>query len=144
MGEHNRPRRSRIDVAAFGSGVARGAVVGLVVGILFMAVGAVRAVMFLARGGKLSAISADDLRLGAYYVGGFGLAGAVVGGLLRRFPGSLGTYVIFALGGIVVMTAIMAGDKGGLAANDAFDWIVLLALGAGFGLAFGHGWNRRP
>jgi hypothetical protein len=82
------------------------------------------------------------MRLAAYYVGGFGLAGAVVGGLLPSLRGPVGTNALFACAGMIVMTAIMASD-GGLKAHDRVDWLSLLPLGAVFGLAFGYGWSKR-
>ena len=143
MGEHRHPKRSRFDVAGAGLDVARGAGIGLVIGLLFMGVGFLRAVLLLLTGGKLAALSLDDLRFAVFYLGGFGLAGAVVGGLLPRFRGAVATYVCFAFGGMVVMAAIMAGDKGDLASNDRSDWLALMTLGAVFGLAAGHGWRKR-
>jgi hypothetical protein len=43
---------------------------------------------------------------------------------------------------MIVMTAIMGSD-GGLKAHDRLDWLFLLPLSAGFGLAFGYGWSKR-
>ena len=143
MGEHRHPRRASNLRSIWGQ-VGRGAALGLLAGALMIGVGIARAAYFLLRGGHLSAISYDDLRLVIYYMGGFGVAGGLLGLLLPRYQGVVATRVLFAVAGMVVMTAIAASDAGGLRAHDRIDWLFLLPLGAIFGLAFGWTWGNRP
>jgi hypothetical protein len=145
MGEHKRPRRNCFEIAGLGTHMIRGASLGLLMGALCIGVGIVRWIVFLLSGEKLTAVSFGDLRVAAFYVGGFALAGAVVGGLLPRFRGSLATYVSFALGGMVVAATIVAGGGiDGLTSNGALDWIGPMAIGAVLGIAAVHGWLKRP
>jgi len=143
MGEHKHPAHSRFELTEVVGQVGRGAGFGLLIGIFCLAVGLVRAALFILGGGSLAAVSAEDMRSAGYYIGGFGLAGGVVGGTLPRLRGRLGTYGVFACAGMIVMLAIMASEKGGLATNGRVDWIALMSLGAFLGLAFAYGWNRR-
>lgn len=144
MGKHPHPTRNDSGLRAIGRQAIRGGGLGLLVGVLLIGVGVARAALLLLTGGQLSAISSDDLRLAVYYVGGFGIAGAVLGALLPRLRGNLATHALFAGAGMIVMVAIMASGTGGLRAHDRVDWWFLLPLGAAFGLAFGYGWNKRP
>lgn len=123
-------------------GALRGALFGGAIGVAFLGVGILRAALFLLSGHRLAPISADDLRLATFYVGGFALAGTLLGGFWQMFRSKATAYVGFAFAGMIIMTAIMAGEKGGLRGNDAVDWVVLLSLGAGFGCAFGRGFLK--
>ncbi len=116
---------------------------GLVVGLLLIGVGVLRAGLFLLTGGHLAALSADDVRLVVYYLGGFGLAGAVVGPLIPRMRTRVGTYVVFSFAGMIVMAAIMASDNGGLRRQALVDWLWMMPLGAAFGCAFAYGFSRK-
>jgi len=119
--------------------VIRGAMIGSGIGAAFLAVGVVRAVIFLLGGGSLRAVSADDLRFALFYVGGFGVAGAMFAAVRPYLRSKVGAYTAFAVAGMIVTTAIKASEKGGLGANDTIDWVVLLSLGALFGCAFARG-----
>ena len=144
MGEHHHPRRNAANLRSIWGQLGRGGGIGLIVGALLVSVGMARAAFFALRGGHLSDISSDDLRFVIYYVGGFGLAGAVLGVMLPRYPGAVATRVLFAVAGMIVTTAIAASDTGGLRAHDHIEWLFLLPLGAIFGLAFGWTWGTRP
>ena len=123
-------------------GALRGALFGGAIGVAFLGVGILRAALFLLSGHRLAPISADDLHLATFCVGGFALAGTLLGGFWQMFRSEATAYVGFAFAGMIIMTAIMAGEKGGLRGNDAVDWVVLLSLGAGFGCAFGRGFLK--
>jgi hypothetical protein len=124
------------------SGALRGALFGGAIGVAFLGIGLLRAALFLLSGRHLDPISSDDLRLATFYVSGFAVAGTLLGGFWQLFRSKAIAYVGFALAGMIVMTAIMASQKGGLRGNDAVDWVVLLSLGAGFGCAFGRGFLK--
>jgi peptidoglycan/LPS O-acetylase OafA/YrhL len=124
--------------------VVLGAALGITVGALFVGVGLVRAVMFLLGGGRLDALDGDDLRTIAYYVGGFGVGGALFGALKPVLRGKIGIYAGCMLVGVIVMLAIGLSDKGNLGAFDAFDWLALPGLGMLFGAAAAYGWTRSP
>lgn len=144
MGQHKVSNAHHsFDITTLGRQLVRGAGIGVVVGTLLIGVGVLRAAAFLLTGGHLSAPSSEDARLAAFYIGGFGLAGAVIGAVLPRLRSVVGLYVAFGAAGMIVMTAIMASEKGGLKAHDRIDWMLLMPLGAMFGCAFAYGWTRR-
>jgi hypothetical protein len=118
-----------------GRNAAFGAILGGLVGILLIGVGLLRAVVVLVGGGSLKPPSADDLRVLAFYAGGFAAAGGALGAakplLHTRFAIAVGCMVA----GVIVVLAIAAGEKGGLASLDRGDWVVLPLLGVVFGAA---------
>ena len=142
MGEPKTPRRSRTDWSLLSFHIASGTAIGALAGVFFIGIGVARAGLALLTGARMSPLTDEDLRLATYYVGGFALGGGLVGGVLPRARGVVGSYLAFAAAGMIVMTAIMASD-GGLRTHDTVDWTVLLAVGAVFGLAFGIGWKGR-
>jgi peptidoglycan/LPS O-acetylase OafA/YrhL len=83
----------------------------------------------------------QDSRPLAYYVVGFAIAGTLVGVLSPWLRRSAAVYAAMAAGGMVVMTLIVAADKGLRAAEPA-DWILVVVLGATFGGAAAWGWLR--
>ncbi|HEY9225638.1 MAG TPA: hypothetical protein VIP11_03255 [Gemmatimonadaceae bacterium] len=121
----------------------RGALIGVGVGSIFIVVGLLRAGLFLLTGGRLSALSANDARIAVFYLGGFGLAGALVGVLLPRARTAVRIYAAFALAGMVVVIAIMAAAKGGLTSHDRLDWFLFMSTGAVFGCAAAYGLSKR-
>ena len=143
MGQHGLLPHRTVDITELGRQLARGAAIGLAVGVLLIAIGVLRAAVFLLTGGHLPTLSWEDARLAAFYVGGFGLAGAVVGAVVPRLRTAVGLYVAFSVAGMIVVTAIMASEKGGLRARDRVDWILLMPIGAIFGCAFAYGWSKR-
>jgi len=121
----------------------RGLIAGAAVGALCLAVGAIRAVLYLISGGDLAGLSPDDVRLMAFYVGGFTLAGASIAAAWPLFRGPVGEYTGFAIGGVIVGIAIVFADPGVKAAHRS-DWIIGVVVGAGLGCAFAYGWRRGP
>src|SRR5580765_5675810 len=85
---------------------ARGSLAGAAIGVLFLAVGLLRAGFYLVSGGHVAGLAASDVREMAYYLGGFTVAGAVIGAAWPMFRGQTGTYLGFALGGAIVGAAI--------------------------------------
>ena len=83
----------------------------------------------------------QDIRPLAFYVLGFGLAGALVGLLKPWLRRAAAFYAAMAVGGIIVMAMIMASDKG-LAAADRPDWIFIVLTGCLFGGAAAWGVRR--
>ena len=125
-----------------GRRIARGATLGAAAGTLLVCVGLIRVVIALLAGGRIGAPGARDLRLLAFYVGGFAVGGAVFGALRPLLRGTAGVYDGCMLVGVIVMLAIALGDKGSLRALDTFDWVVLPALGVLFGGAAAWGYTR--
>ena len=124
--------------------VVVGAALGVAAGASFVAVGLVRVAVFLLGGGRLGALNADEWQGIAYYVGGFGVGGALFGALRPLLPGKRSVYAGCMLVGVIVMLAIALSDKGSLSALDRGDWVVLPALGMLFGAAGAYGWTRSP
>ena len=122
---------------------ARGAFFGALLGSAFIAIGAMRAAFFLLGGGRIEALTAADVRPFVFYLAGFAAAGTLVGATWPMIRSRIATYAVFGAGGALVMIAIMAGDAGGLAARDGFDWVVLPLVGVLFGCAFARGWLGR-
>ncbi len=125
--------------------VVRGAGYGAALALFFIGIGVLRAVVALISGAHMNPLTPEDARVLVFYVGGFTVAGALLGFLLRRLDAMLLKYLGFMAGGAVVMLAIATGDQGGLRALDRTDWIALPALGGALGLAVGYGFlrNRR-
>ena len=128
---------------------ARSAIEGALLGLGFAAVallvGVIRALVVILGGARVSGgLSSEDRRLLVFYVGGFTAAGFLIGAVWPLLPGKLGRYVAFAFGGIVMVFAIVAGDKGGLAALDRTEAVVKTSLGIIFGLAAAYGYLRQP
>lgn len=115
---------------------------GIALGVLLVVVGIVRAVVFLLTGGSLESLDGDELRGLAFYVGSFGVGGAIFGALRFHRWGKVGTYAGCMLVGTIVMFAIGAADEGGIGALDRLDWIALTTMGLFFGAAAAFGWNR--
>ena len=143
MGEHKVSQSQTLNVPRLAQSILRGMSLGLIVGILLIGVGIVRGAIFMLSGGHLAQVSAADLRAAIYYLAGFSLAGAIAGAVLPSVRTRMASYLTFATGGIVVMLAIAASDKGGLTGQRAIDWLFLIPLGALLGVAFGYGWSRR-
>ena len=128
--------------SSFPRRVALGAALGVAAGTLLVGVGLLRAALFLLGGGRIAAPEAAELRMLAFYVGGFGAGGALIGALRPLLRGTAGAYVGCMLAGVVVMLAIVLGDKGSLEAADPFELMLFSALGATFGAAAAHGFTR--
>jgi hypothetical protein len=126
--------------------VLRGAVEGAGIGFLSafacIGIGLVRAAFVLLSGRHLAPLTAQDARLFAFYVGGFVIAGVLIGAAGPFLPGRVGTYARFAFGGMVVTLAIVMGDQGSIAATDTADWIFVLFFGPLFGFAAAYGYLR--
>lgn len=124
------------------SRVIRGAAAGAAVGLCFIAVGLVRAAVFLLGGGHIPGFTGRDWRMLVFYVGGFTLGGAVLGVVRPLLRGNVGVYIGCMLVGVVVMFTIAISDKGSLWALDPPDWIAFAAMGILFGAAGAFGWTR--
>lgn len=94
-------------------------------------------------GASIEPMSGDDARMVFYYVGGFVLAGALVGVLRPALatPGAI--YVVLAMGGAIVMNALAIAD-GGIAGIDLAEIAAMTLIGAAFGVALAYGWLRVP
>lgn len=134
----------RYQHASFPRRVIVGAALGFAAGALLVGVGAIRVAAFILGGGRLEASDAGDLRWIAYYVGSFGLGGALFGALRPLLRGNGGVYAGCMLVGVIVVLAIALSDQGSLGALDATDWVVLPGMGMLFGAAAAFGWTRAP
>ena len=123
-------------------GALEGAGVGFVFAVCLIGIGLLRALLALVSGRHLAALTGQDARLLAFYVGGFVVAGGLIGAAGPFLPGRVGTYARFVFGGMVVVLAIVIGDQGSLAATDSMDWIFIPVLGTVFGLAAAYGWTK--
>jgi hypothetical protein len=123
---------------------ARGALFGALLGVVFIGIGALRAMVALLSGTRIQALTAADVRPLVFYIGGFGAAGALLGATRPLLRTRAATYAGFAIGGAIVMIAIMAGDEGGLASINPTEWVVIPLAGALLGCAFARGWLARP
>lgn len=123
------------------SNILRGALFGTLLGGALLGVGLVRFAFFLLSGGRGAAVTPDDVRMAAVYVGSFALGGALVGALRDRLRGAVGTYAAGSIIGIIVMCGIAIGDQG-LAKMDLGDWIAMPLFGILFGCAGAYGWRR--
>ena len=119
-----------------------GALLGSLLGVAFIGVGLLRAGFVLLSGGKVTPPSAEDVRVLMFYVGGFGATGATVGAARSLLPRTAALVIGCVLGGVIVVLAIAAGDKG-LGALDRMDWIVYPILGMTFGAAAAIGLLRK-
>jgi peptidoglycan/LPS O-acetylase OafA/YrhL len=122
--------------------VLLGSAVGGVAALLALGVGLSRAGVSLLSGGPGTPLTADDTRMLAFYVGGFVIAGALVGALRPDHGRRARGYAVFCLGGAVVMLAICVADRGSPAALHGFDVAMVTFLGPLLGAAFAHGWFR--
>jgi hypothetical protein len=119
-----------------------GSLTGGAVGVLWIVVGILRGLFFIARGGHIAPVSPEEIRLLSFYVAGFILAGALISAILPSLRSGLAQYFGFSLSGIVVMLGVLAGDKGGLATRGLSGWIIAILLGIFFGCAFAYGFRR--
>jgi len=122
--------------------IAWGAATGGGVGAFCMLVGVIRGLVFRARGGHIAPLSPDEIRLLAFYVIGFIAAGILISAIWPLLSGGLAQYFGFSLAGVVVMIAVLAGDKGGLTAHDTAHWVIAVSVGVFMGCAFTYGFRR--
>jgi dipeptide/tripeptide permease len=129
----------------FGRRIGLGALVGVAVAGACIAVGILRAgVAIILRRYVPRPPTSDDVKVLAYYVGGFAIAGILVSAIWPLLTSRFARYVGFSLAGIVVMVVILAAEKGGLRAHGRSDWVITVLLGIFFGCAFGWGRGRGP
>jgi hypothetical protein len=119
-----------------------GALIGGAIGGFCILVGVIRVVVFLAKGRHIAPLSPDDIRLLAFYVIGFIVAGILISAIWPLLRGGLAQYFGFSLAGIVVMIGVVAGDKGGLTAHEISDWVIAVFVGVFMGCAFAFGFRR--
>jgi hypothetical protein len=124
-----------------------GAALGALLAGVFIVIGLLRlfAAFVIAALGEarpnLAAPTWRDVQPLAFYVLGFALAGAFVGLLMPWLRRAVAMYAAMAVGGMLVMTMIMASDKG-LHPVDRRDWVFIILFGALFGGAAAWGWRR--
>ena len=107
-----------------------------------MAIGAIRILFAVLGGERIAAPSRDDIQMIVFYVGGFAVAGAIIGLLRPLIRSRLGAYLAAMLGGIIVMGAIVRSDAPSFAAIDAMDWAFVIGSGMFFGAAAAWGFLR--
>jgi hypothetical protein len=122
--------------------IAWGAVVGGAIGTFCILVGVIRGVVYVAKGRHIAPLSPDDVRVLAFYVIGFIIAGILISAIWPLLKGGLAQYFGFSLAGVVVMIAVLAGDKGGFATHEIGDWIIAVFVGVFMGCAFTYGFRR--
>ena len=120
----------------------RGLLAGGSVAALALLVGLIRAAVVVMSGKSVAAPTRSDVVMIAYYVAGFAVAGLLVAAIWPLMRGRISTYFGFALAGVIVCIAILAGQDGGLPARDLADWIFVVLLGPLFGCAFAYGFTR--
>jgi hypothetical protein len=122
--------------------IALGALGGGAVGVLCILVGAIRSLLFVATGGDIAPLSPDEIRLLVFYVLGFVVAGILLSAIWPLLGSGLAQYLGFSLAGGVVGIAIIAGEKGGLAAHEPARWVIGIFVGVFLGCAFAYGFRR--
>jgi hypothetical protein len=105
-------------------------------------VGVIRGLFFIASGGHIAPVSPGELRLIAFYVTGFIVAGILISAIWPVLSSGLAQYFGFSLAGVVVMSAVLASDKGGVAAHKPSDWVIAVLVGVIMGCAFAYGFRR--
>jgi hypothetical protein len=78
----------------------------------------------LLAGSAIDLLSGDDGRMLGFYIGGFVVAGAVVGVLRPALRTKEGIYAAMVLGGAIVMNAIAIANDGWSAMTRG-DWILM-------------------
>jgi hypothetical protein len=128
--------------SSFLTRLLRGARYGIGAGVLALAVGLGRGILFLLTGGHIQPFSrADTITIG-YYVGGFTLAGIWLGAVWPLLRTATRQYLAFAIAGVLLMYMIMLSE-GGLRGHDSFDYGLYAFLGTAFGFAAAAGMRRR-
>jgi hypothetical protein len=112
-----------------------GALYGAFAGALALAVGAIRIVFALAGGTR---ISFEELRGFVFYVGGFVLAGAVVGLLWPLTRTARGRYAVGVAGAGVGFFVMMQGFFGLMPAWDGARWFAWVGSTFFFGAMLGY------
>ncbi len=140
MTPYNQIRPTDPSVSIF-KNAASGALVGAAFAGFCLLVGLGRIVFVLLSGRTMEAVSWDDARLLAFYVGGFVLAGAVVGVLRPLLRSGAAMFGAMALGGAIVTNTIAIAEKG-LYSMSRVDWIAMTIMGALFGCAAAYGFVR--
>src|SRR5690242_2438544 len=107
-----RPRAPWLRNAAGGAGW------GGVLALVCLGVGALRILAALVFGAHVALPTVADLRLLAFYVGGFSVAGALLGVARPLLRTRRTSYVGCACAGALAMIVIGVGDKGSLRALD--------------------------
>ena len=122
-----------------------GALVGAAVAAVCLLVGLLRALIAtILRRYRPTPLTAAEVKVLAYYVGGFVVAGMLISAIWPLLTTRFARYLGFSLAGIVVMVAILASESGGLLRHRLSDWIIAVLLGIFFGCAFGWGRGRGP
>jgi hypothetical protein len=114
---------------------------GVALALVFLSFGIIRALF----SGRAMSLSPQDVRMVSYYIGGFGLAGGIVGIFHPYFRTRAGSYWIFSLAGVIVGLMIGVAKEGRLTALTPFDVVLSATLGPLYGCAFAYGMRRnRP
>lgn len=122
--------------------IAWGALGGGAIGVVCILVGVIRGLFHLATGGHIAPLTPDELRLLAFYVIGFIVAGILISAIWPLLSSGLAQYFGFSLAGTVVMIGVLADDKGGLAAREPAHWVIAILVGVFMGCAFAYGFRR--
>lgn len=131
----------RAIVGGFSRNVLTGAAWGAALAGLCLLVGLARGLLVLLAGGSLAVLTAADVRLVEFYVGGFVAAGAFVGALRPLLRRKAAIYAALAGAGAMVMNTIAVADQG-WSRMDRGDWLAMTACGALFGVAAAYGYLK--
>ena len=120
--------------------VRNGAMAGVAVAALALAVGLARAIFALLAGGRVSfaGVLPDVL----WYAAGFVLGGALVGLLWPPEDAPIRRTLVFILGMSVLVGVIVILESGSPTTWGRFEWLLWAGLSALFGLALSFGYGR--
>ncbi len=120
--------------------IRNGALAGVAVALLAVAVGLGRAVLSLLTGNRVSFTGFFPGVL--WYAGGFALGGALVGLIWPVGSSALRRRLIFVAGMSIVVGAIAILASGSPFTWHTFDWLLWAGLSILFGLALSVGYER--
>ena len=118
--------------------IVRGAIIGTVIGVGLLAIGAIRFMVASASGRHFSDLSAADLPRGLLYLGAFTVGGAVVGAFSSCRHTRAGATLVGIVAGIPVMFGVGMAAFGWPHTWDGAQWASVPVLGALFGSLVGY------
>lgn len=114
-----------------------GALLGACIGVVFLGVGLLRAVIAMARGTHV--VMEGLWPEAGIYILGFVFGGAVMGALWPTQPTRGRQYLAGVLGGVVVVAFVARIVEGPVAAWTLGSYVMIAVLGSLFGMAFTWG-----